>query len=322
MITRKTDEVCLVCPIHPPDYLYGQMLAYQILRTNINLCFVFTSEEDQQTFLQLTSKKNAPWFKSLVLEEHFTSEVIKCIHTKRLFPIFKKLFALDQLSKDYAWLICVDAETLLLRFDHWAASCESLFASKVWFGGIIKSHMAGELQIATASGRELVPVSDQKQIRTLASNFNFYSWWWDLPAFQSAHVKDFLSWINWKDTSSIIQRASWFTFEHVLYQYFTALNFGFKLQTIQEVTHSLEFSDVSVYKLVADTLRTPTWMNCNAYLQDPDFAIDRGIMAVYHLDRTEFPKFEVPLPVSQAPKVLPSPLYKRVARRVLRSLRR
>jgi len=324
MKKNKTDSVCLICPIHPPDFLYGQMLAYQVITANIDLCFVFTSESDKKAFLQLTSKKVSPWFMSLVLEDCFTQDELKSVKEKRLFPLFKKFFALEKLSQSFIWLICVDAETLLLKLDHWAVSCESLFESKLWFGGIIKPHMIGEMQIATASGTELVPISDQGQIKALASNFNYYSWWWDLPAFKSDHVEDFLAWINWKATESIIQRASWFTFEHVLYQYFTALNFGFKLHTVQEVTHSLEFSDVSVYKLVSNTLRTPTWMNCNAYLQDPDFAYEHGVMAVYHLDRIEFPQFEVPLQQSYSndgyPKIQTSPFYKRLARRLLKTL--
>ena len=46
-------------------------------------------------------------------------------------------------------------------------------------------------------------------------------------------------------------------------------------------------------------------MNCNAYLQDPAFAAELGVMAVYHLDRTDFPSFDPPCR-SRVQKVSPA----------------
>jgi hypothetical protein len=270
------------------------MLAYQVLRAEVDLCFVFTNAEDRQKFLHLASKGSQPWFQTLVLEDHLSAAEIRAVEAKRLVPVFKKLCALDTLRVDYDWLICIDAETLLLRFDGWAEACEELFEPKVWYGGVIKPNMSGEQRIATASGTELVPVDDVGMIESSTTHYNWYSWWWDIPAFKSAHLGEFLNWIGWVDKGSVIQRASWFTFEHILYQYFTAVHCGFTLHTVAKVTHSLEFSWLSTYKYVAETLRVPTWMNCNAYLQDPGYAADLGIMAVYHLDRTGLPSFEPP----------------------------
>ena len=311
MIGKQQRAVCLVCPLHPPHFLYGQMLAYQVLRAKVDVCFVFKSTEDQRTFVQLDRKGNKPWFRTLVLEDHLPAAAIRAVVAKRLVPVFKKLCALERLRSDYEWLICIDAETILLAFDRWAETCESLFDSKVWYGGVIKPHMTTEQRIATASGTELVPAKDAGMILSLAPHHNWYSWWWDLPAFKSAHLSDFLNWIDWADTGSVIKRASWFTFEHILYQYFTAVRYGFSLHTVQEVTQSLESSGVTDYRHVAETLRAPTWMNCNAYLQDPGYAADLGVMAVYHLDRTGFPSFETPPPLS-----------KRLASRVVKSVRR
>lgn len=299
------------------------MLAYQVLRAEVDLCFVFTSSEDRRTFLHLASKGNQPWFQTLVLEDHLSAAEIMGVEAKRLVPVFKKLCALDTLRLDYEWLICIDAETILLKFDRWAEACESLFKSKVWYGGVIKPHMTIERRIVTASGTELVPVNDVGRIQSFASQYNWYSWWWDLPAFKSAHLSDFLNWIGWGDKDSVIQRASWFTFEHILYQYFTAVRHGFVLQTVQEVTQSLECSGLAAYRHVAETLRVPTWMNCNAYLQDPGYAADLGVMAVYHLDRTGLPRFEPPQSPAggESGKDQPPRLYYRVARRLVRMVR-
>jgi len=214
----------------------------------------------------------------------------------------------------------------LLRFNRWAEACEELFESKVWYGGVIKPHMTGEQRIATASGTELVPGDDVGISESLTMHSNWYSWWWDLPAFKSAHLGDFLNWIGWADRGSVIQRASWFTCEHTLYQYFAAVRYGFALQTVQEVTQSLESSGVADYKYVANKLRAPTWMNYNAYLEDRRYAAELGVMAVYHLYRTGLPSFEPPLPQSRAEGMSSRdqgpPLYKRAARRVVRSVRR
>lgn len=102
-----------------------------------------------------------------------------------------------------------------------------------------------------------------------------------------------------------------------------AVRCGFALHTVQGVTQSLECSGVADYKHVAETLRAPTWMNCNAYLQDPAYAANLGVMAVYHLDRTGLPSFEPPQSHAgdESGKDKPS-LYKRVARRVVRTVQR
>ena len=49
---------------------------------------------------------------------------------------------------------------------------------------------------------------------------------------------------------------------------------------VQEVTQSLECSGAADDKHVAETLRAPTWMNCNANEQDPGYAADLRVMAV------------------------------------------
>ena len=280
------NATCLVVPVYPPHFEYARALAFQTLEAKVDLCLVFTSKADRAAFLATTSKGAKPWFRHYCLDDYYAPFTLETLQLRRIFPVFKKFFALDRLRDRYKWFICPDAETHLLRNEGWDECCERLFASKVWYGGRVPENNGLQQGVAKKTATELVGDEIEKAtIRVMTDNHSFFSWWWELPVYKAEHVGEFLSWIGWNGPEPFQDRLSWFTFDHCLYEYYTALHHNFRLQFVPEVEGSIETADAATIRLVAEKYRCPTWINCAACVDDPDFATQHPVMALYHLDR-------------------------------------
>jgi hypothetical protein len=284
-------DFCLICPIYPPDYKYGQHLYYQSIIYNIDLCFIFTTKADKNLFFKVALKGEAPKFIFYVLEDEYSAIFLETIEEKKVFPTFKKFFALDKLQSEYRYLNCIDSELILLD-NSWTEVCDRIFKRKVWYGGFIKPEMGFIKEIVFSSATELIPEKDHEALRKWTNDYTCYSWWWDIPVYKSIHINDFLCWIGWNDKDGFLRKLSWNAFDHLIYQYFTVLYCDFKLQCIDSVVRSLEFSDIETYKRITQQYDEPSWINCHAFLQDPDFVLKSNtFMAIFHLDRvTEYDK--------------------------------
>ena len=233
---------------------------------------------------------------------------------KRSFATFKKFVAIDELKTQFDFLICIDAETILLTHD-WSSICNKLLNRKIWFGGGLTSTMREEKKIIHSSATELVPIDDHEKIKHITFDYNFYNWWWDIPVYYSSDVSAFLNWINWNDIESVINRLSWYSFDHLIYQFYTVLYQGFKFVKVNDVIHSLEFSNVDVYHLVKQNYEVPTWINCRSFLQDSSFIKENNIAAIYHIDRFSMPQFSFLSKTSNSFKA--NSLIIRIIRRLL-----
>lgn len=285
----KKSGICFICPLYPPDFTFGQYLAYQFIQSPMDLCFVFTTANEYQDFVRLVCKGADQWFSVKILEDIVSANIIKNARKNRTFPTLKKFVALDALWRNYDWLICIDAETILLEKDGWVERCRELFARKKWYGGSILPHMQLERKIIESGCTELVPENDVIKLKSLTYNYTFFSWWWDIPAYSAAHVEGFLHWINWGDVAA--NKLSWFSFDYLIYQCYTVLKCGFQFAKIDSIIHSLEFSGAQTYRYVARKFEPPTWVNSKAYLEDVQFSNTQKFLAVYHLDRVDFPDF-------------------------------
>ncbi|MHA8067521.1 hypothetical protein V7S76_12685 [Aquirufa sp. ROCK2-A2] len=310
----KDNQFVLICPIYPPDFKYGQYLYYQSLLLEIQVCFVFTTHEDEQLFISEVCKEQKLSCLSIILEDIYTNNQLERLLEKRSFPTFKKFVAIDQLKSQFDFLICIDAETILLTQD-WSSICHKLLNRKIWFGGGLTSTMRDAKKIMQSSATELVPIEDHEKIKRLTFDYNFYNWWWDIPVYYSSDVSAFLHWLNWYDTESVINRLTWYSFDHSIYQFYTVLYQGFKFVKVNDVIHSLEFSSVDVYQHVKQDFEAPTWINCRAFLQDSSFAKENNMAAIYHIDRVSMPEFDLMSKTTRAHKA--NSFIIRIVRRLL-----
>jgi len=246
---------------------------------------------DQVEFQSLIQPSAFISYESVVLDQFFAEHEIQSIARQRGFITTKKFLGLYVLSRYYEFLVTVDAETFILQNRGWHSALAEIVDRKVWYGGILKPHMS-ERSIQSASVLDLAPPGDHQALIDRGA-LDMYLWWWDLPVYEAKFVPDFLEWVGWHDRPAFLSRLSWNIFDHVTYQAFTALHGGFRLQEVETVCHSLEFSSSSIVRMVHTEVGKLHWLNAKAYAEDPFFFREQGFLAVFHLDRKIFPVYPV-----------------------------
>jgi hypothetical protein len=287
----STPGVCIVVPIHPPYFSYGVNLVVQSLFAEYKLCFVFTSQQERLQFAEMVQDGPAVDYLWIVMEELSPSDLLHRVGQTRSFPTYKKLMALWELSDRYEYIVCVDAETFILRTDGWRERCREIFDRRFWCGGAILSGMIPEHEIIRASACNLAPQDAQAAMSRLLVEKGAYTWWWDLPVYRTKGIEKFFEWINWDNQDWVVERLNFSVFDHITYQYYLALSEEFDIRRPQPFVHSLEFADAEIVKLAHETVSPGAWVNAHAYLQDPEYFRKREYLAVYHLDRSNFPQY-------------------------------
>ncbi len=284
-------RVAIAIPIHAPHFQFGTQWVYASLGAEFDLVFVHTTKEEQSAFEKHFPKTALDHFQSLVLADHFSEDQLALLAEKRAQPSVKKFYALERLQAHYSHVICLDAECLVLRRSGWVQAAQTIMSRQQWFGGQLHPGMVGERQIVQCSMTELPLPYGLLTPYTHRIEDLIYTWWWDLPIYESAHLPAFLEWIGWHHKDEFLRRISWFSFDHVVYQWFTHLFHGFELVTCTGHHHSLEFSPSHVVEYMHTEVAQLHWVNGLAYTQNPTFYQERGFLAVFHLDRSVYPIF-------------------------------
>lgn len=295
MKSFRENKVALVVPIHEPYFIYGVNLIYSSINSEYDLYFVFSDFIDKQKFESCIPANSPLSFSSLVMEGDFSRDDLNLILRNRVSPSVKKFFALEKISDKYDYIICVDAETVVLKKNGWLSSARKIIQNKKWFGGRVAPHMIGERAIVEKSFFELPSFSDstEKEILNKLGDGLIYSWWWDLPVYDCRHVPGFMEWIGWKDRRKFLDKISWFTFDHITYQLYTVMFHGFNFCVVEGYLHSLEFSPSDAVEYVFDNIGGVSWVNAYAFSQNEEFYSSRGVLAFYHIDRAIFPDFNL-----------------------------
>jgi hypothetical protein len=292
-MTVIRNQIAIAIPIHAPHYQFASLWVYASMGGDFDLVFVHTTDAERLAFEQCFSEPALEKFQSLVLADHFSDQQLAVLAQKRAHPSVKKFYALARLKTQYSHVICLDAECLLLRRTGWAHAAQTIMARKQWFGGQLHPGMVGERQIVQCSMTELPRPYGLAPDYFDRIDELLYTWWWDLPVYETAHISAFLDWIGWHDKDHFLRRITWFSFDHVVYQYFTHVYHGFEFVTVVGHYHSLEFSPTNVVQYMHTEVSPLHWVNALAYAQNPVFYQERGFLAVFHLDRSVYPNFNI-----------------------------
>ena len=284
-------RTAMVVPIHDAYFIYGINLLYQSIGADYEIVFVFSSEADRRAFAEMHQPSLFLSYHAIVLDDHVSGAALNVISERKVWPTIKKFLALSQIHSHYDYILCVDAETFILRTSGWTEACADIVTKARWYGGGLTEKRVAERQIMHASSMALAPPQDHENIRLVSRNWSIYTWWWDLPVYDAKSVPGFLQWIDWSPSLHFVERLGHSIFDHITYQFYMCLYGGFTLNLVDGVAHSLEFSNADLVARVQRDVNPVRWTNAFAYSQAPGFFRENGFLAIYHIDRKTFPQF-------------------------------
>lgn len=209
-----TERVAFVIPIYEPHFRWGQQLAESFryfLGNSVDLWFIFSTVSDKELFPSFCKSK----FYSAIYDGKYGygGHLINA----------KKLFAVEELSNSYEYMIVYDSETLITGPFDWYAYCKRFSERRIIYG----------TDLELLRGQRWI----QSYIDKTYENYPFikrksYGWWVQPPIYRGKDIKDFLSRINTRDINP-------FTFDHLLYQNYLLHARGWK-----EEAHDLTFVEL------------------------------------------------------------------------------
>ncbi len=290
-VARPANRTALVVPIHDAYFIYGINLLYQSIGSDYDIVFVFSTDADRRAFAAMHQASAFLSYHAIVLDDHFTGSAISVVAERKTWPTVKKFLALSLVYPSYDYVLCVDAETFILRPTGWTEAAQHVVAQARWYAGLLTERHAAERGIMHASSTLLAPHAELADIQAVSRNWGFYSWWWDIPVYAAASVPGFLKWIDWDTSLQFVERFSHSLYDHITYQFYMVLHGGFSFIPVEGIAHSLEFKPADMVGRVHREIDPLRWANAFAYAQDPNFFRENGYLAIYHIDRKSFPQF-------------------------------
>jgi hypothetical protein len=182
---------CAFCiPIHPKHFNYGYKILDELKNSNdVDLYFIFTNEDDKNKFIELN---NSNHYMYLILSDFIDTTIVEKYNC---FPSFKKLYALFELHNKYKYISCIDSEISFIYKSNFYEMMKNISKNKIICGGDIRnddSSISRYKTIITDSLTKIVPSEDIKKLKNISKNYNIYTWWSNLPVYETSQVKHFL----------------------------------------------------------------------------------------------------------------------------------
>ena len=277
---------CAFCiPIHPKHFNYGYKILDELKDTNdVDLYFIFTNEEDKNTFINLNQSTEYV-YKYLILSDFID---IKIVEKHNCFPSFKKLYALSELYNKYKYISCIDSEISFIYKSNFYEMMKNISNNKIICGGDIRNDDASVSRYKTIirdSLTKIVPSKDIEKLKNISKNYNIYTWWSNLPVYETSEVKHFLKWINFNN-KKFIEKMNWNVFDDLLYNYFLILKYNYNLYIVPGLQHSLEYADSNTIEKVDQNICKLYWVNKQAYDENKKYYNKNNFYIIYHIDRS------------------------------------
>jgi hypothetical protein len=274
-MTGGENRCAVVVPLHPRHYEYGLTIYNEFPDKEVDLYFVFTTNDDRISFeTRLAGIRQPP--QSLILTD-FTD--INVVERTKSFVSIKKLYALKQLHHKYDYISCIDAEVKFLDKTGWYGMMKNVVESKIICAGTTNEHN----NIVYMSLTRLISPEYHDKLRELSNNYSTYTWWSNLPVYCCKFAPDFLNWI--KFDASGLGRFDYSVFDDMVYNFYCALFHGYKIEVIPGIKNSLEFANSGVIQHADTNITKLYWVNKNAYDQNKAYYEQYHFKIIFHLDR-------------------------------------
>jgi hypothetical protein len=138
----------------------------------------------------------------------------------------KKLLAIQQVYSNYKGLVCTDDEVKFYR-EFTGDSVIEHFLEQKFFPATNISKVKSKDDILAKILAECVKFlpneSDRAYIKSRIGDLSVFSWFSDLPYYDSTKVKSFLKLFSLTEPSSLL-KVNFYTFDHIHYQFYCILN--------------------------------------------------------------------------------------------------
>jgi hypothetical protein len=274
---KFTQNKCAFCiPLHPKHFNYGYEIEEALNGTDADLYFIFTDEDEKDSFYKGTANSNY-----LILSDFV---YIRRLNKNRSWVSVKKLYALSKLYNRYEYISCIDSEVMFLN-NRFYKTMKNTSNSKIICGGDI-SDSANEdySKIMRESLTNIVPVNDKDRLKYLSKNYSIYTWWSNLPVYDCKKASGFLEWIQFNNTN-FIDKITWYVFDDIVYNYYVILKYNYELVVIPDINSSLEYAPNEILQQVDTTTCKLYWVNYSEYIKDKKYYKNNDFIIAYHLDR-------------------------------------
>ena len=210
-------DIGWIVPTHPPraDILKVLLNSFQKFNNNVDLIIVWTRKKD--SFLSSEYR-----IKSIYLDEYFSPEDLELFEKTRSIINVKKIFGIMHEYRNYRGLFCTDDEIEFIRKFDGKILLEKFINKNIFAATDISSVKSKDniiQRILTESCKLISDEGNRKLLKTATKDYTLFSWFADIPFYDSKLVPDFLDEFGLSDYQSLTS-LSFFTFDHILYQYY------------------------------------------------------------------------------------------------------
>lgn len=279
-----------IVPSHRPrkNYLLKLVQSFLNFSEDTDLIIVWSYYDDNY----FDSHSNFETrIKHLYLQDYYSLEDIKLFETTRSIINVKKLFAIIHEYTNYLGLVCTDDEVEFVKKFNGEEVFITMKKLSLFPATDISSVVTKDRIIERVISEciKFIPdINDRILMKEITKDFSIYSWFSNLPFYDSRDIPDFLKKFEILNYHSL-SKISFFHFEHILYQYYCILN-GTKHYRVYDWSYEqlgiynwfecFHLEKKHLYSLEYQNEFKPYWASSNSLLEVFDNAF-----CVFHTDR-------------------------------------
>jgi len=284
-MTNKS-KACFAIPIHPPHYIYLNVFEKLPVNLDFDIHLVLSFKSDLDELNSLNIKPN---YSVTVLEDYLSVDFIHELIDKRIIITFKKYFILNMKKHQYDYIGVVDSEIDFINTDN-VYNKFKLFCNNKKFVGSTVTSANPNLCLVQNINRASAVFYDQDKISNITTDFRFYSWFSDIPIYDTKILIEFLDYIQFENYKEFCKKIEWAVFDYIPYIFYCVLFKDYKLINIHDFgiqrNWSLESMPYTTYlEIISKINYQPLWIIHNVCLDNREAM--KEIILTYHRNNGE-----------------------------------
>lgn len=274
-----------VVPVYPNDYKRLTWLQSLPTAREFDIVLVLTYRSDLQS-LRVSNVEVV-----LFLEDFLTRHQIEVVARKNIFAIVKTYFALQTLRTRYTYFACVDCEVSFKNCTSIYAKLAKRYDDHLVVGSTLDiavsdSHAYNTAVTINRSSASYFSDEDIARLSKLTHEFQFYSWFSDIPLYHADTIDGFFKCIGFQHIDTWLDKTT-VNFHSIPYSHYLLLYKNHRVLDVKASgirrEWSLECMPLQTYEKVCKIGYTPLWVVNEIYNQSMT-----NCVLTYHCDRRAY----------------------------------